>query len=496
MLKYIAILSNAVALLIYNFFFADPVSVNQKMPVSAKPESEFVVELTINKASLGGFAKLQQTLPAGFTAVEDKSNGASFTNSGTVVKFIWMSLPLDNEIKVSYKVLVPAGVSGDKIISGTFSYIADNVKQSIDIPSSSISITSFETPQPLVTNKISEPTKATDTTIHSNSSLVVSEPVVSTPLPNQVTTAPAEKTSVGNPNEGLTASLVRKISDVVNGDFNVDVTINKANLKGFAKLVELMPIGYTASVIETSDASFTFDDTDKKAKFVWLSIPVQSEIKISYKVHMVNPADVQGISGVFTYLENDETKKFILASTLPGNTSLVANANNETLVTKPVSSEPLVTPEDVNSTKSSNTSSTTQSESLVSLDQNTKVNDVQKTTLPETIADSSDKSLSANNFPISQGNVSYSVQIAALHKAVNAAMLATKYKLTEAVNTEMVDGFTKYTVGLHKEYKDAHDSRENIRDKGVVGPWIASYNNGKRITVQEALMISNQKWFK
>ena len=133
---------------------------------------------------------------------------------------------------------------------------------------------------------------------------------------------------------------------------------------------------------------------------------------------------------------------------------------------------------------------------MVSLDQNTKVNDVQKTTLPETIADSSDKSLSANNFPISQGNVSYSVQIAALHKAVNAAMLATKYKLTEAVNTEMVDGFTKYTVGLHKEYKDAHDSRENIRDKGVVGRWIASYNNGKRITVQEALMISNQKWFK
>ena len=51
MLKYIAILSNALALLIYNFFFADPVSVNQKMPVSAKPESEFVVELTINKAT-------------------------------------------------------------------------------------------------------------------------------------------------------------------------------------------------------------------------------------------------------------------------------------------------------------------------------------------------------------------------------------------------------------------------------------------------------------
>src|SRR6185295_18403524 len=97
-LKYIAILSNAVALLIYQFFFADPVSVSQKMPSSAKPSSEFIVEVTINKGSLGGFAKLQENLPPGFTAVEDKSNGASFTYSGTVVKFIWMSLPADKEV--------------------------------------------------------------------------------------------------------------------------------------------------------------------------------------------------------------------------------------------------------------------------------------------------------------------------------------------------------------------------------------------------------------
>jgi hypothetical protein len=60
----------------------------------------------------------------------------------------------------------------------------------------------------------------------------------------------------------------------------------------------------------------------------------------------------------------------------------------------------------------------------------------------------------------------------------------------------MAQGFTKYTVGSHKEYKSAHDAREVIKSKGVVGPFVTAYNTGKRITVQEALMITSQKWFR
>lgn len=79
MLKSAILLFNTIALLMYQFFFADEITVTQKVPASAKPETEFTVELTIKKGATTGFAKLQQELPAGFTAVEDQNNGASFT---------------------------------------------------------------------------------------------------------------------------------------------------------------------------------------------------------------------------------------------------------------------------------------------------------------------------------------------------------------------------------------------------------------------------------
>ena len=72
MLKYIALLFNTVALLIYQFFFAEGITITQKIPASTKPETEFVVELTINKGSTSGFAKLQQDLPEGFTDSSQK----------------------------------------------------------------------------------------------------------------------------------------------------------------------------------------------------------------------------------------------------------------------------------------------------------------------------------------------------------------------------------------------------------------------------------------
>ena len=104
--------------------------------------------------------------------------------------------------------------------------------------------------------------------------------------------------------------------------------------------------------------------------------------------------------------------------------------------------------------------------------------------------------MSASTIPSPQGEVLYSIQIAALHTAKAPEVLASYYKITEPVKTEMAEGFTKYTVGNHKLYKEAHDARDMIKTKGVKDAWVTAYNKGKRITVQEALMITSQKWYK
>ena len=91
-------------------------------------------------------------------------------------------------------------------------------------------------------------------------------------------------------------------------------------------------------------------------------------------------------------------------------------------------------------------------------------------------------------------NLFWEPQIMALHNAVNASSLAKRYNISEKVNTEMAEGFTKYTTGSYTDYKTARDAREDIKNKGVVAPFVTAYNGGKRITVQEALMSSKEPW--
>ncbi len=496
MLKYAALLFNTIALLIYQFFFADGITVTQKIPQSAKPDSEFTVELTINKGSVGGFAKLQQDLPEGFTAIQDDNNGASFTFTNQSVKYIWMSLPSDKEFKIKYKVKVAAGINGDKIIAGKFSYVSDNVKQSVDIAPSTITIgekssepvvttspttTTTEpptkTPDPIVTTPVVTTTPTTTTT-----EPVVTTPIVATTTPTTTTEPVITPTTTASNSEPSSITCVRTVPSNVGENFTVEIMVNKGNVTGFAKLLEVLPAGFTATAGDLQGASFSF--ADQKAKFVWVSMPSQTEFKISYKVAVATgTTGSQNIDGVFSFIENDETKKFVIATSTvtvgTGQTQVIAT--NTTTTTEPIKT--------TNTTEPTTTTATTNTTTAVNTNTTTATN--------TTATTENTKSLSATNtIPASQGNVNYKVQIAALHNAVNANVLATRYNISTKVNTEMADGFTKYTVGSHNDYKEARDAREDVRNKGVAGPFVTAYNSGKRITVQEALMITSQKWFR
>ena len=463
MLKYAALLFNTIALLIYQFFFAEGITVTQNIPSSAKPDSEFTVELTINKGSVGGFAKLQQDLPEGFTAFQDENTGASFTFTNQSVKFIWMALPSDKELKIKYKVKVAAGINGDKVIAGKFSYVSDNVKQSIEIAPSTITVGSKSSPIAAATEPPMKTTTPETTTpiAATTSPTTITEPSTKTTEPVLAATIPV----ITDPSSILCS---RTLPENISDNFTVEILVNKGNITGFAKLLETLPAGFTAAAVDVQGAAFSFDGQTQKVKFVWVSMPSQTEFKISYKVTVPAGANgTQNIDGVFSYIENDETKKFILprsSMSFGGSSSSIASS------TTPVTST---------------TTPVTATATQVTTEQTTA------TTTYTT------KSLSpTSSIPAPQGNVNYRVQIAALHNAVDANTLALRYNINDKVNTEMAEGFTKYIVGSHNEYKEARDFREEIRNKGVVGPFVTAYNIGKRITVQEAIMITSQKWFR
>jgi hypothetical protein len=101
------------------------VSVTTKLPASAAPGSEFLVELTVEKPGITGFAKLEQSLPTGFEASQGQTANATFSFKDRKVKFLWMALPNDDSFTVSYTVKVDASLSGKQILEGKFANIKD-----------------------------------------------------------------------------------------------------------------------------------------------------------------------------------------------------------------------------------------------------------------------------------------------------------------------------------------------------------------------------------
>ncbi|MBI4945351.1 MAG: SPOR domain-containing protein [Bacteroidetes bacterium] len=135
-------LSIIIFLFLHIFSLNDGINVTQNIPASIQAGSSFTVEVTIHKAMLTGFAKYEVELPEGFTASAEKTTNSFTSFSDRKIKFTWISLPLEQEFKISYKVFVPSTSVGNKSIGGTFAYVENNQPQKIYLPATAISITS------------------------------------------------------------------------------------------------------------------------------------------------------------------------------------------------------------------------------------------------------------------------------------------------------------------------------------------------------------------
>ena len=461
-MKYILVFIHALAIAIYQLFFGDPVSVAAKIPDSIEAGKSFVIEVTVNKAQVNGFAKLQLEIPAGFVASEAESKGGSFSSSGRIVKIIWTSVPSETELLVKINVSVPASATGDLPIKGKFSYIENNVKQEAEFPELTVKLGGAANSD-IATQPAAEPVATT-------------EPVATNPSPTDTTAQAFSK-----PNEpDASVSVSRKIAALDSpNNFEVNLIIKKGSVKGFAKLSEKIPVGYKAEQVSVSGASFSFENGE--AKFIWTSIPAAEEINISYKLtpdgaSIQNPSYIEGSK--FSYIESDQTKKITLdRQELSSESQPQASTNTQ-------ATEPAAT---------SNPTPTSDNNNAVA---NEPAKEPATTTSTETPANTNDTEPATTASAPKNGNIHYSVQIGAFKNGVSASALGKKFGIAESIKTEMHEGFTKCILGKYNEYKAARDNREAVKNKGAADAFVTAYNSGKRITVQEALMVSNQKWYK
>ena len=463
MLKQIIILFNLLSFIIITALLPADIKVETKLPEKSSfiIDSTYIVEVDITKGPIYGFAKFQQNIPDGYFAQPVETADASFTFADGKIKFIWMAIPETEHVKISYALIATSDAAAEGVIDGKLSYIEDNERKSYDIPSI--------------------PIKA-----------ISDEPIV-------------EKVPA-------IASINRSVKSLGNNEYEVSLTIDQQGVEGFGKLEEYMPEGAEATVLENNKA--VFSQVDDRSKFVWMSVPKDAQFNVSYKVS--SDSDIQSslesMEGNFSFLDGNETKTVAVLGGAPIESAAIIAANTEKekpLISEPVeivkeeiaAVEPLVIaePEEVEMPKE--IVKAEKIEEVAAMEPLEEVNEP-AVVAQEQIEEPKEQLIASKqekmNVPDPESGVSYKVQLAAGKKLVSDAFLRKAYKYKDAYNVENHQGWVKYTTGEFNVYSGARDKREQLANAGhnFPGPYVTAYNDGTRITVQEALMISNQKWFK
>ncbi len=467
--KFILFSLNLIFLVAYKFFFGGDVEVVQNFPSQIAAGEKFTVEVNITKGEREGFAKWQQELPQGLIATAGETAGATFSFKKNTVKLIWMALPDDESFTITYEIATDPNLNANVELSGKFSYIEENERRDIITEGKKISIGAGG---PALAAK-DTPAK-TEEKKEEKKEEKVQEPKAAEPMPvvaekksTPTTAAPKGgitlKRTVANTEDVM---VERSIKVMEKGQYVVSLIIDKKNFDSFGKVEEYIPEGYKASQLKNDQGMFSFNNN--VMKILWMALPPKSTLEVSYKLESTNDdLDSAIIHGVFSFLREEESVQLAMKGMRFPNTFSVVEEKEE--VEEEKKEEMAV------------------EEPIAAITTEEKV---------ETKSEKLEKEITS--VPAPETSVSYRVQIAAGEKEVGPQYFATRHGIKESITTDYHNSWYKYMIGSYGVYKEARDRRNQIwaSDNKISDAFVTAYNSGERISVQEALMITKQKWYK
>ncbi|MFP4019862.1 MAG: hypothetical protein ACLFUH_11500 [Bacteroidales bacterium] len=455
MIYKLILLIHFLGMLVASFMFPGDIKVDVSAPGEVEAGQEMIVEIKLDKSDLRSFARLQHTVPGGLEAEVLESSNAEFKFEDQKVKFIWFQLPEEEEVTVSYKLTVNERLKGDFNLEGSFAYVDRNERKSVELTPMSVNI--------------------------NPSSSVDEDMLVDVDEYKPLAETPSSERDVAD------VSCIRQKPYQVEGEdeYIVNLLVNKGDKQKFAKIQEEIPEGYTAVKEDEKGAIFTFKD--QIAKFLWMNLPAEPFFVISYKLVPSDEAESKPqLNGEFSFIENENTRNIDIVE---ADVNLEDKSKENLAEVLQSTASPRITGgEDLNI----ETSEITEEEEKTDRSRG-KVN--------VEIAEEAKRILAENtkltNKLEPQSGVYYRVQVAAGHRPIDVDKYFSKYKIDKEVRTELHEGWRKYSVGSFSVYKEARDYRMKIWNTTEIDDaFVAAYNNGDRITVQEALMITNNKWYR
>lgn len=458
MIKSIMLLFNMLGFFLLNILFSGSVGLNMVAPKEVNAGKEFEVEVTLDKGDISSFARFQQDLPAGLSAQAVETSNGEFSFRDQKVRFVWLRLPVESTITIKYKVRVNDRLTGSFKLGGKFSYIEDNERKEVAVIDQQLAI---------ITNPAMDPTLLVDINEF-----------------QQMATSKLMAYGAGS----VKAIRQDPYLEGNSNDYLVNVLLSKGTTDKFAKIEEVVPEGFRAEVVDAKDGIFTFKD--QKVKFLWMNLPAEQTFVVTYRLipeDGIGPKEM-ALKGTFSFIQNETTQ---VIDIVQKGTDL-----------KKLDSQQLegLVKSTLVSTEGQDAFSSYTPDAAGGIDIPVKYVGADKMAEMEkqrngTVSPTNASTLSYTLEP--EKGVYYRVQIAAGHKLVNIKQYFKKFKLQEEVRTEQHEGWYKYSVGSFYVYKDARDHRSQLwTSTPIDDAFVAAYNNGRRITVQEALMITNHKWYK
>jgi hypothetical protein len=458
MLRTILVTLQLTGLLSLKLLFSGDIEMKMDSPDQIDAGKEIKVQIVIDKGDLSSFSRFQMELPNGLTAVNVSSANADFSFKDQKVRLIWLKLPSEKTLTFSFNIICNERLKGNFNLSGKFSYIDNNERKFVSIEPKQIAIV----PNPDISPELLVDINDFGKSIYQGEGVFSADQIV--------------------------CIRQKPVWNETNGEFIVNVLVNKENLKKFAKIEENVPKGYTALNLNSKEGIFTFKDG--KVKYLWMNLPGDKYFTVSYKLIPTNGANGALISGTFSYIHDDKTQSINIIEKDVDMANLSPENVKEILKAQPLIAD--LSQQQQQTITDNQVINTQQQPDIKPVDTpETVIAQVKEPNIIKRIPDYQADLLEP------QSGIYYRVQIAAGHKPVNVKRYFRKYKLDNKIYKEQHDGWIKYSTGTFSVYKDARDYRVHLwNTTTITDAFVSAYNEGKRITVQEALMVANQKWYK
>jgi hypothetical protein len=423
------------------------VEISMDHPDQVKAGEVFQVTVTIDKGSLTDYSRFSQDLPLGLTATNLSSPNADFSFDNQRIRIIWLKLPEEPEVKVSYNIMVDERLKGSFVLGGVFAYVVQDERKFLN----------FE--------------KSREITIIPNPSV---DPALIVDIKDFKGTGGAAPV-VKEEKEAFAMAIRQKPLLLNSGGYQVRLLVQNPAGSKYAKIEETIPSGYLFESVDPHDGIESFSSST--VKFIWMKLPDEPEFEVVYRLvpKRDEPQGEMRIEGVLTYSVGSENKVVDIKEMDISMGELTTAEKRNLLLTGEVPAAARQTAETVQK----------QAEPAPKVTEPVKQPAVVQQ--PATVhrpAGPSDRTI-VNTRVLDAGNgTAYRVQLAANRRPFDGRSHFRKLGVDQEVFVEEHEGLYKYTAGSFSTYAQANAYRNNLEKlPGISGAFVVAYRDGKRVPV-------------